>query len=165
MNKIIKLFSLILLIASTSFAWDYLLSDGTWTRQTSPFEYKETRVYRTHEALEAKAKFDDNNHLIVYTEYDGQEYVCEDETVPIPENAPKRISILRLVLAIKNAGKLDEFMAWLDQSGFKDLFYMSQEFTTDNEYFLLGKESAKQVLGMTDEEVEAIISSAYLNSK
>ena len=45
------------------------------------------------------------------------------------------------------------------------MFYIAQEFTTDNELFIVGKEMAKEALGMTDEEVDAIISSAYLNTK
>lgn len=164
MKKLLTI-AFLTIFTTISFGWDFLLSDGTWTRQPSPFEIKENRVLRTSDNLEAQARFDDNNNLIVYTVYEGQEYICKDGTIPVPENAPHRVSILRLVLAIKNVGKLDEFMAWLEQSGYKEMFYIAQEFTTDNELFVVGKEMAKEALGMTDEEVEAIISSAYLNTK
>lgn len=164
MKKLLTILFLAI-FTSISFGWDFLLSDGTWTRRSSPFEIKEQRVLRTSENLEANVKFDDNNNLVVYAVYEGQEYVCKDGTIPVPENTPHRVSILRLVLAIKNAGKLNEFMAWLEQSGYKEMFYIAQEFTTDNELFIVGKEMAKEALGLTDEEVDAIISSAYLNTK
>ena len=150
---------------ATSFAWDFFLSDGTWTRRANPFEIKENRVFRSADPLEAKAKFDDNNNLIIYTEYNDAEYVCQDGTVPIPENAPRRISILKLVMAIRAAGKYPEFMAFLESSGYKELFFIAQEFTTDHELFVAGREAAQQALGLTDEEVEAILSAAYLPVK
>ena len=159
-----KILILLMILAKTVFAWDFLTSEHQWIRTTDPFEIK-NRIYRSQEPLSVYAKFNDNNNLIIYTIYNNEEFICNDGSVPIPENAPKRISIFKLVMAIRVAGKYEEFSTWLESSGFKELFYIAQEFTTDNEYFEIGKNMAKEALNLTDEEITAILSVAELPTK
>ena len=83
-----------------------------------------------------------------------------------PEPAPvgKRIfSKLKLVAALKAADKWVLVKTWLEEKAYYDYYLAAQNFAEDNELFVEGREAIKRYLGLTDEEIESILSQCVTN--
>ena len=78
-----------------------------------------------------------------------------------PEPAPvgkRTFSKLKLVAALKAADKWVLVKTWLEEKSYYDYYLAAQNFAEDNALFVEGKEAIKRYLGMTDEQIEAILS-------
>ena len=76
-----------------------------------------------------------------------------------PAPVGKRIfSKLKLVAALKAADKWVLVKTWLEEKAYYDYYLAAQNFAEDNELFVEGKEAIKRYLGMSDEQIEAILS-------
>ena len=75
-----------------------------------------------------------------------------------PPPAPRVFSKLKVVAALRTAGKWDAAKAYIEGLDLYDLFLAAQVFAEDNEYFGQGVSALKTELGMTDEQVEEILS-------
>lgn len=74
----------------------------------------------------------------------------------------RTFSKLRLVQALMSAGLWAQVKSWIEAQGLTDLYLAAQVFTDDNEYFTTGVTALKQALGVTDEQVEAILAQALV---
>ena len=68
------------------------------------------------------------------------------------------ISKLKLVAALKEADKWVLVKTWLEEKSYYDYYLAAQDFAEDNELFVEGREAIKRYLGMSDEQIEAILS-------
>ena len=76
-----------------------------------------------------------------------------------PAPVGKRIfSKLKLVAALKAADKWVLVKTWLEEKSYYDYYLAAQNFAEDNALFVEGKEAIKRYLGMSDEQIEAILS-------
>ena len=76
-----------------------------------------------------------------------------------PAPVGKRIfSKLKLVAALKAADKWVLVKTWLEEKSYYDFYLAAQNFAEDNELFVEGRDAIKRYLGMTDEQIEAILS-------
>ena len=76
-----------------------------------------------------------------------------------PAPVGKRIfSKLKLVAALKAADKWVLVKTWLEEKAYYDYYLAAQNFAEDNELFVEGRTAIKNYLGMTDEQIEAILS-------
>lgn len=80
------------------------------------------------------------------------------DTPPSPAPVGKRIfSKLKLVAALKAADKWVLVKTWLEEKAYYDYYLAAQNFVEDNELFVEGREAIKRYLGLTDEQIEAIL--------
>ena len=80
------------------------------------------------------------------------------DTPPSPAPVGKRIfSKLKLVAALKAADKWVLVKTWLEEKAYYDYYLAAQNFAEDNELFVEGREAIKRYLGLTDEQIEAIL--------
>ena len=76
-----------------------------------------------------------------------------------PAPVGKRIfSKLKLVAALKAADKWVLVKTWLEEKSYYDFYLAAQNFAEDNELFVEGRDAIKRYLGMSDEQIEAILS-------
>lgn len=93
-----------------------------------------------------------------------REYVEEDGKIvyrwkyQVPVKVPRVFSKLRAVEALMGLGVWDEVKAWIDEQGLYDLYLAAVEFSEDDERFVAGVSALKSKLGLTDEQVESILS-------
>ena len=70
----------------------------------------------------------------------------------------RTFSKLKLVAALKAADKWVLVKTWLEEKSYYDYYLAAQNFAEDNALFVEGKEAIKRYLGMTDGDIEAILS-------
>lgn len=93
-----------------------------------------------------------------------REYVEEDGNIVcrwkyrVPVKVPRVFSKLRAVEALMELGVWGEVKAWIEEQGFYDLYLAAVEFSEDDERFVSGVSVLKERLGLTDEQVESILS-------
>lgn len=71
---------------------------------------------------------------------------------------PRIFSKLKLVAALKAANKWVLVKTWLEEKAYYDYYLAAQNFSEDNDLFREGKAALQEYVGMTDEEIEAILS-------
>ena len=85
-----------------------------------------------------------------------------EDTPPAPPTPPpvgKRIfSKLKLVAALKAADKWVLVKTWLEEKAYYDYYLAAQDFAEDNALVVEGRNAIKNYLGMSDEQIEAILS-------
>lgn len=69
----------------------------------------------------------------------------------------KTYSKLRCVTVLKRAGVWPQVKAWIEANDLYDEYLAAQDFADDNEYFRQGKAALQAALGLTDEQVDAIL--------
>ena len=90
---------------------------------------------------------------------DGGEGGRDSDMPPEPAPVGKRIfSKLKLVAALKAADKWVLVKTWLEEKAYYDYYLAAQNFAEDNELFVEGRDAIKRYLGMSDEQIEAILS-------
>ena len=83
----------------------------------------------------------------------------DSDMPPTPPPVGKRIfSKLKLVAALKAADKWVLVKTWLEEKAYYDYYLAAQNFAEDNALFVEGRDAIKRYLGMTDEQIEAILS-------
>ncbi|MGN0846440.1 MAG: hypothetical protein ACI4RA_03535 [Kiritimatiellia bacterium] len=97
---------------------------------------------------------------------DGARNVRVWEYAPAPRRA-RRFSKLRLYAALARAGLWDGLVEWLktqtvDGINAYTAFELAQDLTEDDEMFAPFIKGAKSALGVTDEQVEAILAACVL---
>ena len=153
----LALSALAFLPINSAAAWDFLWRDATGncaTRSQNPFAVP-VRAHRVESLPSAWVYVGDQ--WLSQVEYDGQTWICRDGTiVPVTER-PKVISKLDLLLVLREMDKTAEFVAWLDQSGLRIYWDAAQLMTTDHPLYESALSSVQEALGLTDEEVEAVL--------
>ena len=138
-------------------AWDFLYRDATGncaTRSQNPFAVP-VRAHRVESLPSAWVYVGDE--WLAQVEYAGETWLCRDGTiVPVTER-PKVISKLDLLLVLREMGKTDVFVAWLDASGLRIYWDAAQLMTTDHPLYEQALESVQEALGLTDEERDEIL--------
>ena len=94
-----------------------------------------------------------------WTVRDGK-WCADFEAVDIPAPPPRTFSKLRIVAALIDAGVWAQAKELIEQAGLYDLFLAAQDFAEDNEFFEYGRSALQTELGMTDEQVDAILAAA-----
>ena len=90
---------------------------------------------------------------------DGGEGGRDSGMPSAPAPVGKRtFSKLKLVAALKSADKWVLVKTWLEEKSYYDYYLAAQNFAEDNALFVEGKEAIKRYLGMTDGDIEAILS-------
>ena len=120
MKSLVSCFLLLLSIAESSFAWDFLWRDGDEnlaTRSADPF----ARMDRVAREDNLPVKWErDGDKFRFFVEWGGEEWTCRDGSMIVPaDELPKTISKLDLLLVLHELDKMDAFFAWLDASGLK----------------------------------------------
>ena len=93
-----------------------------------------------------------------------REYVEEDGKIVyrwryrVPVKVPRVFSKLRAVEALMELGVWGEVRAWIEEQGLYDLYLAAVEFSEDDERFVAGVSALKSKLGLSDEQVESILS-------
>ena len=83
----------------------------------------------------------------------------DSDMPPTPLPIGKRIfSKLKLVAALKAADKWVLVKTWLEEKAYYDYYLAAQNFAEDNALFGEGRNAIKGYLGMTDEQIETILS-------
>ena len=83
----------------------------------------------------------------------------DSDMPPAPLPVGKRIfSKLKLVAALKAADKWVLVKTWLEEKAYYDYYLAAQNFAEDNALFVEGRNAIKGYLGMTDEQIETILS-------
>lgn len=83
----------------------------------------------------------------------------DSDMPPTPLPIGKRIfSKLKLVAALKAADKWVLVKTWLEEKAYYDYYLAAQNFADDNALFVEGRNAIKGYLGMTDEQIETILS-------
>ena len=59
---------------------------------------------------------------------------------------------------MKAADKWVPVKTWLEEKAYYDYYLAAQNFAEDNALFVEGRDAIKRYLGMTDEQIEAILS-------
>jgi hypothetical protein len=138
--------------------WDFLyIRDFARraTRAKNPFQMVE-REYRVEPLPVHWERVEEG--FAFYVEYAGQRWYCTDGTITVPaEELPKTISKLELLMALNEMEKLPDFLAWLEASGLKPFFDQATILSTDHPLYESAVSSVQQALGLTDEEVQAVL--------
>ena len=96
-----------------------------------------------------------------WTEKDGAIIrVYEERAVEPPTPPPARYSKLRLIVAAKKRGKWDAIKSFIETAGYWDEWLVCQYLADDYEGFADIKSRAANALGMTAEEVDAMLAEA-----
>ena len=96
-----------------------------------------------------------------WTEKDGAIVrVYEERAVEPPTPMPTRYSKLRLIVAAKKRGKWDAIKSFIEGAGYWDEWLVCQYLADDYEGFTDIKARAANALGMTAEEVDAMLAEA-----
>lgn len=86
--------------------------------------------------------------------------VYEEHAIEPPTPPPTRYSKLRLIVAAKKRGKWDAIKSFIETAGYWDEWLVCQYLADDYEGFADIKARAANALGMTAEEVDAILAEA-----
>ena len=86
--------------------------------------------------------------------------VYEERAIEPPTPLPTRYSKLRLIAAAKKRGKWDAIKAFIETAGYWDEWLVCQYLADDYEGFADIKARAANALGMTAEEVDAMLAEA-----
>ena len=84
----------------------------------------------------------------------------EERAVEPPTPLPTRYSKLRLIVAAKKRGKWDAIKSFIETAGYWDEWLVCQYLADDYEGFADIKSRAANALGMTAEEVDAMLAEA-----
>lgn len=96
-----------------------------------------------------------------WTEKDGAIIrTYEERAIEPPTPMPTRYSKLRLIVAAKKRGKWDAIKSFIEAAGYWDEWLVCQYLADDYEGFADIKARAANALGMTAEEVDAILAEA-----
>lgn len=157
--KRLSAFVLILLsLATLSPAWDFLWRESGQnlaTRSADPFARLD-RVAR-EESLPVEWEREGDGFRF-FVAWGGEEWTCRDGTMTVPSSElPKTISKLDLLLVLREMDKTGEFVTWLDASGLRIFWDAAQLMTTDHPLYEQALEGVQEALGLTDEEVEAVL--------
>ena len=93
-----------------------------------------------------------------------REYVEEDGKIihrwryHTPVKPPRVFSKLRAVEALTELGVWGEVKAWIEEQGLYDLYLAAVEFSEDDKRFITGVSVLKEKLGLSDDQVESILS-------
>ena len=79
------------------------------------------------------------------------------ETVANPPAPPRVFSKMKCVAALMKANVWGTVKAWIENAGLYDLYLAAQDFKEDNEYFMQGRTQLQEVLGWSDEQIEAVL--------
>lgn len=153
----LALSALAFLPINSAAAWDFLYRDAAGncaTRSQSPFAVSE-RAYRVEPLPSAWAYVGDE--WLARVDYAGETWLCYDGTIVPATDRPQTISKLDLLLVLRDMGKTDEFVAWLDQCGLRIFWDAAQLMTTDHPLYEQALESVQEALGITDEERDEIL--------
>lgn len=84
----------------------------------------------------------------------------ESGTVPpaTPPDGRRIFSKLKLVSALKAVDKWVLVKTWLEEKAYYDYYLAAQNFAEDNALFIEGRNAIKSYLGITDEQIEEILS-------
>ena len=86
--------------------------------------------------------------------------VYEERAIEPPTPPPTRYSKLRLIVAAKKRGKWDAIKSFIETAGYWDEWLVCQYLADDYEGFADIKAKAANALGMTAEEVDAMLAEA-----
>ena len=86
--------------------------------------------------------------------------VYEERAIEPPTPPPTRYSKLRLIVAAKKRGKWDAIKSFIEGAGYWDEWLVCQYLADDYEGFADIKAKAANALGMTAEEVDAMLAEA-----
>ena len=86
--------------------------------------------------------------------------VYEERAIEPPTPPPTRYSKLRLIVAAKKRGKWDAIKSFIETGGYWDEWLVCQYLADDYEGFADIKARAANALGMTAEEVDAMLAEA-----
>ena len=141
-----------------AFAMDFLWRDGGTnlaSRSSDPFARLD-RVARVDALPVQWARVGDG--FRIYVEWGGEEWTCKDGTMAVPpQDLPKTISKLDLLLVLREMGKLEQFSAWLDASGLRMFWDAAQLMTTDHPLYEQALGSVQEALQITDEQRDEIL--------
>ena len=84
----------------------------------------------------------------------------EERAIEPPTPPPTRYSKLRLIVAAKKRGKWDAIKSFIETAGYWDEWLVCQYLADDYEGFADIKARAANALGMTAEEVDAMLAEA-----
>lgn len=96
---------------------------------------------------------------------DGKEWRQKWRYEDAPPPPPRTFSKLKIYAALAQAGLWDALVAWLNTQTFEGInaytaFMLAQDLVEDHPMFAQWLAAAKAALGVTDEQVEAILSAA-----
>lgn len=80
------------------------------------------------------------------------------DILTITEQGTRVFSKFKLFCAIKQLGYWDKIKAWLEENDLWDAFLLAQVVSEDNAQFSAGLKTIKELLGMSDEDIEKILS-------
>ena len=86
-----------------------------------------------------------------------EQWVCSWRKVK-----PVKYSRLSIYLKLKETGKWDAAEAWLKERDLLTAFYLAQEISSDHPLFVTAKAEAASVLGITPEQVDALLEECKL---
>lgn len=101
-----------------------------------------------------------NNEQLAYT-YTIENNVARKTYFTVPSSKsflPRKFSKYKIVENLMKANLWSSVKAWIEQSGLIDLYLAAQDFSEDNQYFKNGRRILQQQFGISDEEVERILS-------
>lgn len=81
----------------------------------------------------------------------------EYKAVDNPPPPPRVFSKMKCVAALMKANVWDTVKGWIENAGLYDLYLAAQDFKEDNEYFVQGRTQLQEVLGWSDEQIEAVL--------
>lgn len=84
--------------------------------------------------------------------------ITEEESKRRKYQVPRVFSKLKAVSVLMKAGYWERCKKYIEEAGLYDLYLAANEFGEDNEYFLQGRAKIQAELGLTDEQVESILS-------
>ena len=123
--------------------------DGTNVPEVSGWTETETTLVRTYKLVPKPQA----------TDVGGSQGGRDTDMPSAPAPVGKRIfSKLKLVAALKAADKWVLVKTWLEEKSYYDYYLAAQNFAEDNALFVEGRDAVKRYLGMTDDQIEAILS-------
>ena len=78
-------------------------------------------------------------------------------TVAVEVSTPRTFSKLKVVVALRAYGVWPRVKEWIIANDLYDLYLAAQDFSEADPYFTQGKAALQALLGLTDEQVEAIL--------
>lgn len=108
--------------------------------------------------LKVKYEYRDSDGEVVENSRKAKEIYPLYEVIPPPPPPPRVFSKLKITAALMKLEKWLPVRDHLVQSGMYDLYLAAQDFKEDDEFFVKGLAELKAQLGMSDEEVEALLS-------
>ena len=129
------------------------LSEEGMTVEVSGWTETETALVRTYKQVPRPAAPDAEGGQ------DGTGGGRDSDMPSAPAPVGKRIfSKLKLVAALKSADKWVLVKTWLEEKAYYDYYLAAQNFAEDNDLFVEGRDAIKRYLGMSDEQIEALLS-------